>query len=46
MAAEEGDARAAEGIEADAAGLFTKPIDFPELRGEIGRRLDAATGPQ
>ena len=22
-------------------GLFTKPIDFPELRGEIGRRLDA-----
>jgi CheY-like chemotaxis protein len=33
-------------IEAGAAGLFTKPIDFPELRGEIGRRLDAATGPQ
>ena len=32
-------------IEAGAAGLFTKPIDFPELRGEIGRRLDAATGP-
>ena len=31
-------------IEAGAAGLFTKPIDFPELRGEIGRRLDAATG--
>ena len=30
-------------IEAGAAGLFTKPIDFPELRGEIGRRLDAAT---
>ena len=29
--------------EAGAAGLFTKPIDFPELRGEIGRRLDAAT---
>jgi CheY-like chemotaxis protein len=28
--------------EAGAAGLFTKPIDFPELRGEIGRRLDAA----
>ena len=20
--------------------LFTKPIDFPELRGEIGRRLE------
>jgi CheY-like chemotaxis protein len=31
--------------EAGAAGLFTKPIDFPELRGEIGRRLDAAAGP-
>jgi CheY-like chemotaxis protein len=31
-------------IEAGAAGLFTKPIDFPELRGEIGRRLEAATG--
>ena len=31
-------------IEAGAAGLFTKPIDFPELRGEIGRRLDAAMG--
>jgi CheY-like chemotaxis protein len=30
--------------EAGAAGLFTKPIDFPELRGEISRRLDAATG--
>ena len=33
-------------IEAGAAGLFTKPIDFPELRGEIGRRLEAATGLQ
>ena len=32
-------------LEAGAAGLFIKPIDFPELRGEIGRRLDAATGP-
>jgi CheY-like chemotaxis protein len=32
-------------IEAGAAGLFTKPIDFPELRGEIGRRLETATGP-
>src|ERR1700683_5323978 len=31
--------------EAGAAGLFTKPIDFPELRGEIGRRLGAAPGP-
>jgi len=33
-------------IEAGAAGLFTKPIDFPELRGEIGRVLDAASGLQ
>jgi CheY-like chemotaxis protein len=32
-------------IEGGAAGLFTKPIDFPELRGEIGRRLEAAAGP-
>jgi CheY-like chemotaxis protein len=31
--------------EAGAAGLFTKPIDFPELRGEIGRRQDAAASP-
>ena len=31
-------------IEAGAAGLFTKPIDFPELRGEIGRRLEEAAG--
>jgi CheY-like chemotaxis protein len=31
-------------VEAGAAGLFTKPIDFPELRGEIGRRLDEALG--
>jgi CheY-like chemotaxis protein len=31
--------------EAGAAGLFAKPIDFPELRGEIGRRLDAAASP-
>ena len=31
-------------VEAGAAGLFTKPIDFPELRQEIGRRLEAATG--
>jgi CheY-like chemotaxis protein len=31
--------------EAGAVGLFTKPIDFPELRGEIGRRVDAAMNP-
>jgi len=31
-------------MEGGAAGLFTKPIDFPELRGEIGRRLDGAQG--
>jgi CheY-like chemotaxis protein len=31
--------------EAGAAGLFTKPIDFPELRGKIERRVDAATNP-
>jgi DNA-binding NtrC family response regulator len=31
-------------IEGGAAGLFTKPIDFPELRGEIGRRLEAVAG--
>jgi CheY-like chemotaxis protein len=31
-------------VEAGAAGLFTKPIDFPELRGESGRRLDEALG--
>ena len=29
-------------VEAGAAGVFTKPINFPELRGEIGRRLDEA----
>jgi CheY-like chemotaxis protein len=29
--------------EGGAAGFFTKPIDFPELRVEIGRRVDAAT---
>ena len=33
-------------IAAGAAGLFTKPIDFPELRGEIGRVLAAASGLQ
>ncbi len=26
-------------IEAGAEALFTKPIDFPQLRGEIGRLL-------
>ena len=31
-------------IEGGAAGLFTKPIDFPELRDEIGRRLESAKG--
>ncbi len=31
-------------IEGGASGLFTKPIDFPELRVEIGRRLEAAAG--
>ena len=32
-------------VEAGAAGLFTKPIDFPELRGEIGRVLSGAANP-
>ena len=32
-------------IEGGASGLFTKPIDFPGLRDEIGRRLEAAAGP-
>jgi len=31
-------------FEGGAAGLFTKPIDFPGLRSEIGRRLDEALG--
>ena len=31
-------------VERGAAGLFTKPIDFPELRVEIDRRLEAVTG--
>ena len=31
-------------IEGGAAGLFTKPIDFPELRGEISRRVAAVAG--
>jgi len=32
-------------VERGAAGLFTKPIDFPELRVEIDRRIEAAMGP-
>ena len=32
-------------VERGAAGLFTKPIDFPELRIEIDRRIEAAMGP-
>jgi DNA-binding NtrC family response regulator len=32
-------------VEGGAAGLFTKPIDFPELRVEIDRRIEAAMGP-
>jgi CheY-like chemotaxis protein len=32
-------------VERGAAGLFTKPIDFPELRLEIDRRIEAAMGP-
>ena len=28
-----------------AAGLFTKPIDFPELRVMIDRRIEAAMRP-
>ena len=31
-------------IEGGAAGLFTKPIDFPELRQTIDRRLAAIGG--
>jgi len=30
--------------ERGAAGLFTKPIDFPELRVEIDRRIEATMG--
>ena len=32
-------------VEGGAAGLFTKPIDFPNLRVEIDRRIEAAIGP-
>ena len=31
-------------VERGAAGLFTKPIDFPNLRVEIDRRVEAAMG--
>ena len=31
-------------IEGGAAGLFTKPIDFPELRQTIDKRLAAIGG--
>ena len=31
--------------ERGAAGLFTKPIVFPELRIEIDRRIEAVVGP-
>ena len=41
MATRKRDGRA---IEGGAAALFTKPIDFPVLRSEIGRRLDEALG--
>ena len=34
-----------EATERGAAGLFTKPIDFPELRVMIDRRIEAAMGP-
>jgi CheY-like chemotaxis protein len=33
-------------IEGGAAGLFTKPIDFPELRQTIDKRLAAIGGAQ
>ena len=32
-------------VERGAAGLFTKPIDFPELRIVIDRRIEAAMRP-
>jgi DNA-binding NtrC family response regulator len=31
-------------LERGAAGLFTKPIDFPNLRVEIDRRVEATVG--
>ena len=34
-----------EAVERGAAGLFTKPIDFPELRVMIDRRIEAAMRP-
>jgi CheY-like chemotaxis protein len=32
-------------VERGAAGLFTKPIDFPELRVVIDRQIEAAMRP-
>jgi DNA-binding NtrC family response regulator len=32
-------------VERGAAGLFTKPIDFSNLRVEVDRRIEAAMGP-
>jgi DNA-binding NtrC family response regulator len=32
-------------VERGAAGLFTKPIDFTELRVEIDRRIESVMGP-
>ena len=34
-----------EAAERGAAGLFTNPIDFPELRVMIDQRIEAAMGP-
>ena len=32
-------------VERGAAGLFTKPLDFPNLRLEVDLRIEAAMGP-
>ena len=32
-------------VELGAAGLFTKPLDFPNLRLEVDLRIEAAMGP-
>jgi DNA-binding NtrC family response regulator len=34
-----------EAVERGAVDVFTKPIDFPELRVVIGRRIEAARDP-
>jgi len=34
-----------EAVKRGAADLFTKPIDLPELRVVIDRRIEAAKGP-